>query len=763
MPADFVQRGQKLCAEAQFQEAVKVCRLGLLAHPTEIDGRLVLGAALMALSRHDEVLAEMRVALELDNDNPRALALKGEALLRKGDALQAHDVLARAVSAAPSDTGIRNLYGEARRIREGGVDAPPPLAPPPRAGPTSGAWVAMATPGAGAAKGDRSGTIEIDPDIEGVEVESSASRTGTLDLPTEVAEESDAGIELQTGDLIRESYESGAAFDSTDGPFQPRSSPSQRALPPVEAAVDQPARGGNWQVPVSGPSDRTRALQGPAPMPSASMAAPPPLDQMFPEDEEGVSGIEIVGPRGGAPFGHGERGRTDDMRMIRQGLGLSPEGSSPGRLPPRRPDEMGAPRYPGPGPQPPQPQRRDPRGRGQPAARPRAGRRGVPLLVYALLALLVLGGAVLTGIKVRDMRLSGQVQAASASADAATALDTYAGYVHALEAHGRIVKAQDTAAHRAARAVVAARMAASLGEGVDPARAMVTELGDARSPDAVLARGLLAVTDGDVETARGAATDLAAAVPASPDALYLRGRVGLLEQKPAEAAEALRAAVQAQPQAMALVALALAEGLLGRTAEALAALDRAAQVSPGHAGAAIARARIQVRARQLPALPEPETTLEALIADGKLPPAQQKMSVSPGQAAWAALALAEVKVQRGDIAGAKAAMAVAQAQAAPRDLQFRPAMASMLMELGEAAAARAQVELALSERPASAGVRLLEAQVALDGGDPNAALAALAALGDLSHNAEALALRGRVRLALGSVEPAGGDLDAALL
>ena len=325
------------------------------------------------------------------------------------------------------------------------------------------------------------------------------------------------------------------------------------------------------------------------------------------------------------------------------------------------------------------------------------------------------------------------------------------------------MKAQDTGAHRAARAAVAARMAASLGEGVDEARAMVKELGDAREPDALLARGLLAVVDGDIEAARGAATDLASAVPASADALYLRGRVGLLEQKAAEAAEALRAAVQAQPQAMALVALAQAESWLGRTAEAMAALDRAGQASPGHAGSAIARARIEVRARQLTALPEPEATLEALIADGKLPPAQQKMSVSPGQTAWAALALAEVKMQRGDTAGAKAAMAVAQASSAPRDLQFRPAMASMLMELGEAAAARALVELALSDRPASAGVRLLEAQVALDGGDPNAALAALAALGDLSHNAEALALRGRVHLALGSVEPAGGDLDAALV
>ena len=87
----------------------------------------------------------------------------------------------------------------------------------------------------------------------------------------------------------------------------------------------------------------------------------------------------------------------------------------------------------------------------------------------------------------------------------------------------------------------------------------------------------------------------------------------------------------------------------------------------------------------------------------------------------------------------------------------------MLMSLGEVAAARAQVELALTERPAASGVRLLEAQVAFDGGDPNAALAALAALGDVSRNAEALALRGRVHLALGSVDPAGVDLDAALV
>jgi hypothetical protein len=65
--SDFVTRGQALVSSGQYQEAVKVCRLGLLGRPTTVEGRVVLGQALLALKRYDEVLAEMRVALELDH------------------------------------------------------------------------------------------------------------------------------------------------------------------------------------------------------------------------------------------------------------------------------------------------------------------------------------------------------------------------------------------------------------------------------------------------------------------------------------------------------------------------------------------------------------------------------------------------------------------------------------------------------------------------------------------------------------------------
>ncbi len=76
---DFVSRGQELVTAGQYQEAVKVCRLGLLARPGEVNGRLVLASALLALRRYDEVLAEMRVAIELEPGNAGAHQLRGEA------------------------------------------------------------------------------------------------------------------------------------------------------------------------------------------------------------------------------------------------------------------------------------------------------------------------------------------------------------------------------------------------------------------------------------------------------------------------------------------------------------------------------------------------------------------------------------------------------------------------------------------------------------------------------------------------------------
>ena len=113
--SDFVTRGQALVGAGQYQEAVKVCRLGLLGRPTTVEGRVVLGQALLALKRFDEVLAEMRVALELDATSIDAQILKAEALLKKRDAAGAVEVLQKVRVQAPTDGRVAALLAEAMR------------------------------------------------------------------------------------------------------------------------------------------------------------------------------------------------------------------------------------------------------------------------------------------------------------------------------------------------------------------------------------------------------------------------------------------------------------------------------------------------------------------------------------------------------------------------------------------------------------------------------------------------------------------------
>jgi len=92
-PDDFVQRAVTLFGEKRFTESVRVCRLGLLADPRRLDGRLVLSRALMAIKKYEDVLAEVTAVLEQDPDNYRALLLKAEALVRLGSYVQAREVL----------------------------------------------------------------------------------------------------------------------------------------------------------------------------------------------------------------------------------------------------------------------------------------------------------------------------------------------------------------------------------------------------------------------------------------------------------------------------------------------------------------------------------------------------------------------------------------------------------------------------------------------------------------------------------------------
>ena len=264
--SDFVTRGQALVSSGQYQEAVKVCRLGLLGRPTTVEGRVVLGQALLALKRYDEVLAEMRVALELDHSSVTAQVLKGEALLRKGDGHGALEVLGKLRSLGVADSHVAALLGEAERLvgrsppgnashpavgfvsqdaafgidqgtknypayqaddpridMEGDEDtggeytrptslaapgarrrsspvqamAPDTLPPDPRFAdrrPRGGAPQGDATPSpAMLAVGDRSGTVEVDPELEGVDLRAGEDDFGDVVAPPRNEPRLDAG------------------------------------------------------------------------------------------------------------------------------------------------------------------------------------------------------------------------------------------------------------------------------------------------------------------------------------------------------------------------------------------------------------------------------------------------------------------------------------------------------------------------------------------------------------------------------------------
>ena len=131
--SDFVTRGQALVSSGQFQEAVKVCRLGLLGRPTTVEGRVVLGQALLALKRYDEVLAEMRVALELDHTSIAAQVAQGRGAAAQGRRpRRGRDARRAAQPGARPMPHVVALLGEAERL----AMRSPPGHPGPSVGPS---------------------------------------------------------------------------------------------------------------------------------------------------------------------------------------------------------------------------------------------------------------------------------------------------------------------------------------------------------------------------------------------------------------------------------------------------------------------------------------------------------------------------------------------------------------------------------------------------------------------------------------------------
>lgn len=113
---------RELISARRYSEAVRACRRVLLSQPHDVAVRLLLGQALLAMGRHDEVRIEMLALLKRAPEVGAVHRMLGEAYMR-GDKLEdASASLRTALHLDPNDDEARDLLEEV-----GEVDAPPKI------------------------------------------------------------------------------------------------------------------------------------------------------------------------------------------------------------------------------------------------------------------------------------------------------------------------------------------------------------------------------------------------------------------------------------------------------------------------------------------------------------------------------------------------------------------------------------------------------------------------------------------------------------
>ena len=103
---------KQMILERRYQDAVRTCRRELLSHPDKYDVRLLLGHALMALTRYDDVRTEMNTLLRSAPELGAAHRVLGESFLRLKQRDEAAQSLRSAIHLDENDTEARALLAE---------------------------------------------------------------------------------------------------------------------------------------------------------------------------------------------------------------------------------------------------------------------------------------------------------------------------------------------------------------------------------------------------------------------------------------------------------------------------------------------------------------------------------------------------------------------------------------------------------------------------------------------------------------------------
>lgn len=839
---DFVQRGKVSIVRRQYAEAVKICRLGLLGQPSLLEGRLVLGMALTALGRWDEVLAEMRVALETDPNAALAWLLKGEALVGKGDYQQAELTLKRAKELDPSNSKADQLLAEIATARAAGFEGLP-------AEPTdTKVYPARVTGNTDPELGnvvqpmpmDR-GQLVVVPDSEEVSVQYEDDATEVdpdpsdklpitnkaADKPASVLVDFNDGEDtVEDSQIGTETFHKPGASRADDSSYEgPATEDYGEHARPRVASITGPTITGKKSAGGGGDFATDEPSEDSTMTPAEILRARKPtvqrraVDELPMENSEPSIILETKDlnfeqsregfPRGFAPTFDTEDGEDEETRQRRQKqtddhAGTRPEAPDPvlQRQRPVRPFD----------PLPRSPQPTFPRDsseaptemRGEngsrsvygdgdghespygnagedapgvvrvPVARkkPRTtlfvrgveapwlgdrSRRGIALLLTALIAVVAVGVA--TGLLVREWRMRARVAKRHELAKQKLASGNYPGFKTADLLYRQILAERDDPEARAQRARVLAQMAFEFGDAPELAERAIASLGeDAASPcadkkpgcqDVAQARVYLAMAKGELDRASRLAQALKRRFPDAASS-YLVGRAELLLERPDSAADALRSAADGDSHnPLVLHGLGLAEATAHRDDRAFEAYRRALADNANHIATIIDRALLEV-----------DRGIDRETARGALEGVVGKLVVdsSPGQLARAYLGLAELELQKGDVAAARRDLAAAGAKRREGDALLSEELAQALADAYELDAAEHEAKRALAAGRLTP--RLVLAEVALRRAQPLKALAVIEEAG--TSRPELLVMRAQASLMLGRKESARLDAEQAL-
>ena len=220
----------------------------------------------------------------------------------------------------------------------------------------------------------------------------------------------------------------------------------------------------------------------------------------------------------------------------------------------------------------------------------RKGRSRLQIAIWILIGGAVIGGGVFAGFQIRAMRLGKQIAAARDQAVDLAKADTWQGWAGARDRLAGIAHASATVDNFAALARARAVLAYEFGDGLADAKTAVDKLGAQGGLDTAIAAAYVALAQNDPKAAKQA-VDHASQLGANDAAvLYVTGQASLLAGDYKGAITSLRTAHEREPRPLYAIGLARAIAATGAWEDALAAVDRALGAMPDHP-AGVDRAR----------------------------------------------------------------------------------------------------------------------------------------------------------------------------